>query len=99
MKHLSTLRKRKRSDFLSSGERNGNSLNRGRVKAHKRCVPGVVGLVRTVLWNSRRVKKFYPELNSVEKLTKEGDSPVNKRRIVNKYREGKLKSTPVRGVK
>ncbi len=27
LKHLSTFRKRKRSDFLSSGERSGKSLN------------------------------------------------------------------------
>jgi hypothetical protein len=27
LKHLSTLKKRKRSDSLSSGERKGNSLN------------------------------------------------------------------------
>ena len=27
VKHLSTFRKRKRSDFLSSGERSGKSLN------------------------------------------------------------------------
>ena len=31
--HLSKLRKRKRSDSLSSGERNGNSPNLCRVKA------------------------------------------------------------------
>ena len=33
LKHLSTCRKGKRSDFLSSGERTGMSLNRVRVKA------------------------------------------------------------------
>ena len=35
--HLSTRRKRKKIDFLSSGERNGNSLNPGRF--------GVLGVV------------------------------------------------------
>ena len=37
VKHLSTQRKRKRSDSLSSGERNGNSLNLDA------CHRGVVG--------------------------------------------------------
>ncbi len=32
LKHLSTCRKRKSIDFLSSGERKGTSLNRIRVK-------------------------------------------------------------------
>ena len=33
VKHLSTWRKRKRSDFLSSGERSGKSLNLGVFKS------------------------------------------------------------------
>ena len=43
LKHLSTSRKRKNIDFLSSGERTGNSPNRVYVKA--------VTLVHTVLWD------------------------------------------------
>lgn len=43
LKHLSSARKRKQSDFLSSGERNGKSLNLYHVKACVRCDIGVVG--------------------------------------------------------
>ena len=43
LKHLSTSRKGKRSDFLSSGERTGKSPNRLRVKVRRRCAAGVVG--------------------------------------------------------
>lgn len=42
LKHLSSARKRKQSDFLSSGERNGNSLNLYHVIACARCDMGVV---------------------------------------------------------
>ena len=44
LKHLSTFRSRKQaSDFPSSGERTGKSLNRSCVIARKRCMTGVVG--------------------------------------------------------
>ena len=43
LKHLSSARKRKRSDSLSSGERKGKSLNQQHVIACVRCVVGVVG--------------------------------------------------------
>ena len=43
LKHLSNHRKRKRRDFLSSGERNGKSLNHIHVTDCCRCVYGVVG--------------------------------------------------------
>lgn len=42
LKHLSSARKRKRSDSLSSGERKGKSLNLYRVIAYMRCDIGVV---------------------------------------------------------
>jgi hypothetical protein len=45
VKHLSTLRKRKRSDSLSSGERRGKSLNLVHVEACKRCALGVAGCI------------------------------------------------------
>ena len=45
LKHLSNRTKRKQtSDFLSSGERKGNSLNRLHVIGYSRYVVGVVGL-------------------------------------------------------
>ena len=47
LKHLSSARKRKQRDSLSSGERNGNSLNLYYVIACVRCSMGVVGLVRS----------------------------------------------------
>ena len=43
LKHLSSARKRKRSDSLSSGERTGKSLNQNHVIACMRCDVGVVG--------------------------------------------------------
>jgi hypothetical protein len=46
LKHLSSARKRKRSDSLSSGERNGKSLNLYHVIACVRCDIGVVGYER-----------------------------------------------------
>ena len=46
LKHLSSARKRKQSDFLSSGERKGKSLNLDHVKACVRCDLGVVGYKR-----------------------------------------------------
>jgi hypothetical protein len=42
LKHLSSARKRKRSDSLSSGERKGRSLNHYRVKTCMCCDNGVV---------------------------------------------------------
>ena len=45
LKHLSNRTKRKQiSDFPSSGERTGNSLNRLHVIGYSRYVVGVVGL-------------------------------------------------------
>lgn len=46
LKHLSTARKRKRSDSRSSGERNGNSLNLYCVIACMRCNMRVAGYER-----------------------------------------------------
>ncbi len=43
LKHLSSARKRKRSDSLSSGERTGNSLNLCHVIVCVRCGIGVAG--------------------------------------------------------
>ena len=43
LKHLSSARKRKQRDFLSSGERKGKSLNLNHVKACMRCDLRVVG--------------------------------------------------------
>ena len=62
LKHLSTCRKRKKIDFPSSGERNGNSLNRY-------CFgnSGVVGV--TLPFNS--IKR-----NDLESSIIEGDNPV-----------------------
>ena len=47
LKHLSSARKRKQSDSLSSGERKGNSLNSYHVIACVRCDAGVVGHKRS----------------------------------------------------
>jgi hypothetical protein len=46
LKHLSTLRKRKKFDSPSSGERKGNSLNQVYVITRECCIPGVAGLYR-----------------------------------------------------
>ena len=43
LKHLSSVRKRKRSDSLSSGERNGNSLNLYHVITGECCDKEVAG--------------------------------------------------------
>ena len=51
MKHLSTYRKRNQRDSLSSGERNGNSLNQlphGAYASAQRAWVGVAGLA---IWN------------------------------------------------
>ena len=50
LKHLSNPRKRKRSDSVSSGERNRNSLNLCCVIGRSRCGSGVVG----TSWRSAR---------------------------------------------
>ena len=47
LKHLSNVRKRKRSDSLSSGERNGMSLNLCHVITCACCAIGVVGCTRS----------------------------------------------------
>jgi hypothetical protein len=47
LKHLSKIRKRKRSDFPSSGERKGNSPNSHHVIVCARCGVGVAGRNRT----------------------------------------------------
>ena len=46
LKHLSSARKRKQRDSLSSGERTGNSLNQCHVIACVRCGVGVAGYER-----------------------------------------------------
>ena len=45
LKHLSSARRRKQRDSLSSGERNGKSLNLYYVIACVRCSIGVVGCI------------------------------------------------------
>jgi hypothetical protein len=47
LKHLSSVRKRKQSDSLSSGERTGKSLNLYRVIFCMSCDAGVVGFKRS----------------------------------------------------
>ena len=59
MKHLSTLRKRKRIDFLSSGERKGKSLNHTGVKVRIRCSCEVTGSERLRIRSEREVTKNY----------------------------------------
>ena len=62
MKHLSNLRKRKRCDSVSSGERKRNSLNRRNLFL-RGCGTSV----------GRRIPKF----NSLERLAIERDSRLN----------------------
>ena len=60
LKHLSTLiRKKKKFDFLSSGERNGNSLNCKYVIASKRCTCSVVGPERSEVRDSEEKLPIY----------------------------------------
>ena len=129
LKHLSTLRKRKKFEALSSGERKGLSPN------HTVCKSAVVASVG--LWTSQSVCIADDDVKvdsgmCLESPTIEGNSPLHEidgdsgecsrvprdtwnpggswedhlprlnttwRPIVNQYREGKVKSTPDRGVK
>lgn len=54
LKHLSSARKRKRSDSLSSGERNGKSLNCQYVITCACCIDGVVGVIMSEVCRSQR---------------------------------------------
>jgi hypothetical protein len=62
--HLSTCRKRNQRDSLSSGERNGKSLNLV-VRANGGCRAYCI-----------RVRNFLDSGKILERSTKEGDSPV-----------------------
>ena len=66
-------------DFLSSGERNGNSPNHLYVIARARCTDGVVGQHRAGARTGRGVTNLHPSLISLERITKEGNSPVDER--------------------
>ena len=78
LKHLSSARKIKQRDSLSSGERKGRSLNLCHVITCECCVGGVVGCICSritvlelwVLYFSRIV---------LERTTKESDSLVHER--------------------
>ena len=76
LKHLSNRRKRKRSDFLSSGERNGKSLNRCYVIDCRRCSIGVVGTIGVMRQNGHRVTKYIYRRTVLERRTVGGESPV-----------------------
>ena len=81
MKHLSTLRKRKNFDSLSSGERKGNSLNRVYVITRKCCTLGVVGFKRTDLRIGQKVTNQCFNRKGLEKPATDGDSPVCKKTL------------------
>ncbi len=122
--HLSTGRKRKKFDSVSSGERK-------RISPNSRA-SGFSGVVGQSPDQIRGVTNRVSRRVSLERAATEGDSPVaerhrdsrpcsrvprdtwnpvgiredhlprlntSQRPIVNQYREGKVKSTPVRGVK
>lgn len=76
LKHLSNRTKRKQtSDYPSSGERKGNSLNLLHVIACRRYAGGVAGLsARAANW--RRVTKLSFKWTQLESWTIDGDSPV-----------------------
>ena len=85
LKHLSTPRKRKQSDSLSSGERTGNSPNRPCVSEralHDRGCRGFSG--RTVLLPGS--DKLVSEPKAMERAARAGDSPVGEvRRAPEQY--------------
>ncbi len=76
LKHLSSPRKRKRSDSVSSGERKRNSLNPCRVIGRGRCDTGVVGSIcqNRELW--RGVTKLIASRTWLESWAIESDSLV-----------------------
>ncbi len=67
------------SDSLSSGERNGNSPNQLYVIARVRCIAGVVGQRWADTRIGRRVTNLHFSLISLERITGEGNSPVDKK--------------------
>ena len=62
LKHLSSARKRKQRDFLSSGERKGNSPNLCHVIACVRCDKGVAGCKCLVYADTKSFLAFLVEL-------------------------------------
>jgi ribosomal protein L37E len=77
LKHLSSVRKRKQSDSLSSGERTGRSLNSCHVIACVRCGVGVVRFdVRSIQTSSCG---YCFNRTVLERTAKEGDSPVREK--------------------
>ena len=78
MKHLSTYRKRNQRDSLSSGERNGNSLNQPPHCIYPVRVYRVRGLgLQGLLVLDTKSYQAIRELNGLESPTKEGESPLN----------------------
>ena len=75
LKHLSTCRKGKRSDFLSSGERTGNSPNRLRVRPQPLRSRGR-GMSVPHLWKGAEVTKVGLSRSALESAATEGESPV-----------------------
>ena len=59
MKHLSTLGKESKSDFLSSGERKGISLNLVNEISCESCSIGVIGFVVIKTQLNWQVRKIY----------------------------------------
>ena len=70
------LERESKRDFLSSGERNGKSLNQLYVKARVRCAVGVEGLVCVGMRTDGEVNNRHVSRMALGKPTKEGDSPV-----------------------
>ena len=63
-------------DSLSSGERNGISLNSEYVIGLHRCISGVVGTFWAECKIGRRVRNLVHSRRQLERATREGDSPV-----------------------
>ena len=59
VKHLSTLGKESKSDFLSSGERKGNSLNLVNLISCERWSIGVIGFIIIKTQLNWQVRKIY----------------------------------------
>lgn len=79
MKHLSSRRKRNRRDPPSSGERNGESLNRRSCKAATVAIVGVVGPFVRYLQIPATVTKEISRRIVLGKRAVEGESPVVER--------------------
>jgi hypothetical protein len=76
LKHLSSVRKRKQSDSLSSGERTGKSLNLCRVIVCICCGAGVVGFKRLGR-TGHQVCTFFISRIALERAAVESDSLVS----------------------